>query len=932
MAPELIGRVQDVAAGRRFLQAAATSPAGLVIEGDPGIGKTLLWQAIVDDARAEGRRVLVSRPTESDAALSFAALTDLLGPVADELLPLLPPPQRQALEVTLLRASSDRPVDVRALSTGVHTLVDVLAAHERVVFAIDDAQWLDAATGRVLQFAMRRVRAAPVGLLANRRPHAGGSVIEGWLEPERVEVRALGPMSLGALHRLIEQRFGNSLARPALRHLEHASGGNPLLAIEIVDAVQRAGGDLTAQMILPVPADLARLVSGRVSSLPPATRRLVATVAALGRADVDTLGRAEATDDVMTVAALAMEAGLLTLEDGRFRFAHPLYRSAVYGAESESARRQLHKRLARVVVGREEAARHLAMATPRPSAAAADEIAAAATEAQHRGALDAAADLLGDAIRLTPPDDASGLAQRTLARARVLWDAGDLELSRRLVRDVLATGTSGSTRVAAVLLDGMHVLWSEGPAPAIRRLGEALQGASAEPVLEAIVRLRIAYASDDDLSLAREHATAAVRLLEGEGGQEDLLACALLMGAEARLLAGDGLDEAAIDRGRELLRGPPQPTEPVTALPARNVARERSWLLRLAVDEIGAAREELLQLRRDDAEHGLDRSAPIALSDLAELSCMLGDIEGARSHAEEAQELVRQTGATPYAEAAVMLAHALVTEHEGDLGRAEAHAAKALQLAQGLGPGELTNRVRVALGRIALQRDRPGVAVTQFELVDIAQQRAGVRHPNVLRVRGDHVEALVVSGRSAEAQELIDRFEADVACLPTPWGQAILARSRALAHAASGSLDAAAMQLEAAIGHHADLPMPVELGRTLLLLGRVRRRQRQKRSALDAFGRAEATFSAAGALGWVAVARREIARAGRRPGALDELTTTEHEVARLAATGMSIRQVADALVLSPKSIDGALTRVYAKLGIHSRAELGAWIERASVEK
>jgi DNA-binding CsgD family transcriptional regulator len=148
-----------------------------------------------------------------------------------------------------------------------------------------------------------------------------------------------------------------------------------------------------------------------------------------------------------------------------------------------------------------------------------------------------------------------------------------------------------------------------------------------------------------------------------------------------------------------------------------------------------------------------------------------------------------------------------------------------------------------------------------------------------------------------------------------------------LAAAAAGRLEAAEAELNMALEHHADLPMPIELGRTLMLLGRVRRRQRRRRPAREAFVAAREAFASAGAAGWEGAARRELDRIGSRSSSIDELTPTEWRVARLAASGMTNRQVADVMVLSPKTTDGALTRVYTKLGIHSRAELGAWIAR-----
>jgi DNA-binding CsgD family transcriptional regulator len=239
----------------------------------------------------------------------------------------------------------------------------------------------------------------------------------------------------------------------------------------------------------------------------------------------------------------------------------------------------------------------------------------------------------------------------------------------------------------------------------------------------------------------------------------------------------------------------------------------------------------------------------------------------------------------------------------------------------------MTDRIGVLHSRIALSLDRPREAIAAFAVVEARLDAVGARHPLVYRCRGDQIEALVLAGELAEADAHLSRFESRVAGIPTPWGLAVVARSRALAAAASGRLDAAEAELNTALEHHADLPMPVELGRTLMLLGRVRRRQRRKRLASEAFVGARDAFASAGAARWEAAALGELDRTGFRPSSVDALSPTEWEVARLAASGMTNRQVADAMVLSPKTTDGALTRIYTKLGIHSRAELGAWIAR-----
>ena len=931
MIPELVGRVEETAAVRRFTEALAHGPACLVWEGEAGIGKTLLWTATVAEARSAGYRVLASRPTESEADLSFASLTDLLGGVADEIHPFLPPPLRRSLDAALLRADADaEALDARALGMAMHAGLVALAVQQPVVVAIDDFQWIDRTTLRVLQFVGRRFEHERIGLMLARR-YTGedrpDAAIEQLLSPQQIEIRQVGPISLGALHRLIEVRRGVSLARPALLHLERASGGNPLLALDIVKALERAGQPMTADMIVPVPATVERLVRQRLDPLPAVTRRLLPAIAALARPETGTIQSLTPARDLTAAMRPAVAAGLLEVDGQRVRFVHPLYRSAVYAAQSPEARREMHRRLAAIVLDPEEAGRHTALGATPPDAAAAARVAATAESLYRGGALDGAAALYEHALRLTEPTDTAAHAERTLALGRILWELGDLEQSRAILLEASRTGIDGRIRAEMLLLEATHVLWSEGATQAIPGYLEALRWAAGVPEVEATVRLRIAYAADHDLALAETHAGAAVDLVDGVEGAEDLLASALLLSAELRLLTGDGYDAPAVARGRRLLERPPSASRAGTTFDARAVARERSWIIHAATDDLPQARAELEAVRRDDAVRGRDRAGPIMLADLAELCCWLGDLPAARAHADEAGELLTRTGRAPYPEAATLFASALVAEHEGDLERAAQLSADALRLAESLGPAPMTDRISVLRGRIALRLDRWREAIATFAAVEARLDAAGARHALVYRFRGDQIEALLLAGEVAGAEAHLSRFEAGVARIPTPWGLTVAARSRALAAAASGRLHAAEAELDIALEHHTGLPMPVELGRTLVQLGRLRRRQRRKRPATEAFVAARDAFASAGAAGWERTARRELERIGFRSGSLDELTPTEWEVARMAASGMTNRQVADAMVLSPKTIDGALTRVYAKLRIHSRAELGAWIAR-----
>jgi len=444
---ELLGRADEVAAGHRFLEACAAGPACLVIEGEPGIGKSALWRTIVDEAMATGRRVLASRPSELEADLSHASLTDLLGPVADEIRPILSPPQHRALDIALLAADPDtEPADLRALGTAFQAGLRHLASEEPVIVAVDDLQWTDTASARALNFAARRLVDERVGFIVARRSGPGSPVaadLERAFAPGRLEVLTLGAMSLGALHRLIELRFAVSLPRPSLVHLERASRGVPLLALDIVGALRRAGRPLTPEAIVPVPVAIDRMVARRLDAIPTSTRDVVVAVAALGRPRLELLRSVVGGGDVKARLTPAIDEGLLELEGDRVRFVHPLYRSAVYGAEPEGRRQSLHRQIAGVLADPEEAALHLAMGVAGPDAGVAATVSDRAADAHGRSAMDSAAVLYHHALRLTPADDSERRIDRMLALARILWELGDIERSRTLTAEALEGARAG---------------------------------------------------------------------------------------------------------------------------------------------------------------------------------------------------------------------------------------------------------------------------------------------------------------------------------------------------------------------------------------------------------------------------------------------------------------------------------------------------------
>ncbi|HEY2219402.1 MAG TPA: AAA family ATPase, partial [Gaiellaceae bacterium] len=425
----LVGRESELGAVETLLR--SERPRAVAIVGEPGIGKTTLWQAAVEHARAQGSRVLIARPTESEARLAFAGLADLLADVPDELFARLPEPQRVGLDVALLRAASTRPAERRVVGAGFLTLLRALAGESEVVCAIDDLHWLDASSAAVVDFALRRLGEEPVRCLVSVRAtelaRAPIPALERDLEVAHIE---LGPLTVAALHRVLTQELGRTFPRPTLVRIAQATGGNPLYAIEIARELDRRGErDVSGRV--PVPQSLDALVRARVRALPAEARDALLRAAALARPDTDAIDPVE--------LAPAEEAGLVRVEvDGRIEFVHPLFASAVYSAAPAARLREAHRAVAGLARDPEEQARHLALASAGPDAGVVRELQAAAHHARMRGSPDSAAELIGLALRLLPANAPARPALQ-LELAEQLHLASDFPAARALLEELVTT-------------------------------------------------------------------------------------------------------------------------------------------------------------------------------------------------------------------------------------------------------------------------------------------------------------------------------------------------------------------------------------------------------------------------------------------------------------------------------------------------------------
>ena len=887
-----------------FLARPSEGAKALAVTGPAGIGKTTLWQAGVDLAARHGWRVLAARPAGVEASLSFAGLVDLFAHVDDEAFDLLPAPQRRALAAALLR---DDPVggriDPRALATATATALHDLARAEPLLVAVDDAQWLDTASANALHFALRRAEDAHVAVLCSVRTDAvRPDTFETALpESQREEVR-LRPLTIASLHEVIRARLGHSLPRPTIVKILERTEGNTFYALEIARQLIRTGEDSPGE--LPVPASAHDLVHANVERLPRATRDalLLASAAAAPTTAVAPSGAFRA----------AVEVGVVRIDDAdRIHFEHPLLAAAIYESASPSRRRAAHRRLVDSSSDPETRARHLALAAAEPDESVAAELDAAATHTAGRGASAAAAELARLALQATPAEAHEARARRTIALAHYLLDAGESAASRSVLDAFDARSVEGDLR-AELLRDLGYSHWYEGERESGYRLVlEALEHARDR---ELAARTHTAAAwlwHDRDLDRAIAHADAAVALLDADQ-HPGPYSWSLLLGAYLRLLNGQGDDEEAFRRGEELQR------------------RQIDWDDTSPVLGMWPLLHDRFFEARGFYEHGLERSRSEGdvmsvqgtLVRLAEIACWTGDWADADRLADECIALADRTASTAQLGGSIY-ARGLVDAHLGRLDEARAAGEEAVTTF-GLTPqGALGHWL---LGFVALSLHDAETADREYSRAQAIVDMQGQPEPARYRFQPDHIEAVVELGDVARATTMTETLVQRAAAFPRPWILATSARCNALVAAAAGDLDAAAAAVEEALVHHETLVMPFERGRTLLVQGRILRRQKQKRDARAALEEALRIFERLGATPWARTTSSELRRLATRR-APDELTPTERQIAELAATGLTNPQIAARVHLSRKTVEANLARAFRKLGISSRVELPRALDR-----
>ena len=907
---ELLGREDELERLRELVSSLQAGPRAITLRGEPGIGKTTLWRAGLEVA--EGTRLLSTRCVEAELPLALVGLSDLAGATFGDVADGLAEHDRAVLAATLgLAATDEEARNALALPLAFLALLRLLARDEPVLIAVDDVQWLDPASARILAFAARRLGELPIGIVVTQRGDGPDPLDLGNALGAAYEELRLGPLSLGAIVHLVRTRNDASLPRPVLARVHEASGGNPMFALEFARSLDPNRSQLGP---ITIPSSLQDLVRARVDRWPEDVRRMLAIVAAAERITTSLLAAVEPAAKDLLAAGVDLDAVMVD-ENGLIRFTHPLLGSAAYGDLTPAARRSLHAELAQVCESVEDRARHLALAAPEPDPAAARLLDDAVAGGLARGAPEAAAELAKEALRLTPAADEAKRFQRTLAAAWSLSGAGRFAEARELVDRLLAGNLEGPQRARVLMLrSGLADDVAEGVL-----LIEALAYVGDDPALRAEVLLQVSSYELYRGDLAASEAAAHEAMAAGEeAGDGSLVAAALLQVADRADLAGRP-EPKAVTRATALVEehGVPLLFPPLGEVTGRRLLRR---------GDLNGARDAL----EPELARFLGQGA---LPDRYRVSRDLADVERHAGRWELSAQYVEQ--AEEYADAGVG------RDRWGTAELAQRRAALALLCAadeeardlaaQGVAWGDeihwthLAAMNRWGVGALELSLDDPAEAWRALE--DIPSTETWGRL-EVVEAIADAIEALVGLGELDRADELQRKLYED-RDRGHFWAGPGSLRCEALLLLARESLDEAfAAAKEAAAGFERR-GFPLHSGRSLLVAGEALRRAGQRRRAGRVLDAARAIFLELGAVRWVERCDTELRTARPRPRRDRELTPAESRVAELVAQGKKNSEVAAQLFTTVSTVEAHLTRIYRKLGIRSRTELARLVADGS---
>jgi DNA-binding CsgD family transcriptional regulator len=900
----LLGRERELSELYALVDGIEQRGGALVVRGDAGIGKSALLAAAKERAQNQGLTVVSTAGALSEAQLAFSGLHQLLLPLLDGL-DRLPDPQRRALEGAFGIAEADAP-DVFLIGLAALGLVAERTVETPLLFSVEDAHWLDRPSSEVLKFVARRVESDQALLLFAVREGVSSPFDDAGL-PE-LHVAGLDQEASSALLDL----GATTLPADVRRRILEAAAGNPLALIELPVAAAEVGAQAARSDPLPLTDRLERAFTTRLASLDTGVQKLL-LFAALDDVDLPELSRAARTPLGPDDLAPAVAAGLGRLEVGRFRFRHPLIRSAVQQAATTAQLRYAHAALAEALAGEpDRAVWHRAAAASGPSEEVATALEATAASATLRGGGDVAVAAYERAAELTA--DPQGRAMRLFLAGDLALKLGGPSEGVRLFREARGIGLPPAEHaIASFYLELAEGTWSGSAL--IRDFGrvarELVVSGDGRRGLEALatVGVRAYWERLDDHT--RQEIAAISDEIKGPRDEPD------------RLFVLAMIDP--IGRGKEVVeqvsRLSPTGMSDPEQLFTVGAAAQAVWADTLALPFLQAA---AAGTRANGRLYLLAHTLAFeAWSDLHR-----GAVRRAFTSAAECTRIAGELR-TPRYLVAARLAQAIASAEQGDDETSERLIVDAETLLLPLGANPMLALPALARGRLALAGERFGEAYEH--LIRIFDPTGAAFHQFVrgwaladladAAVRGDG-DLETVRGYLADWGQIAATTTAPRLQVQVAYAEAILAK------------DAVAEEHFRVAIAAAQAEWPFYVARTQLAYGVWLRRQRRMTQSRAPLREAAETFDALGLLRYAERARRELRASGvtvrrRGPGGWSQLSPQELQIAQLAAEGLSNRQIGEQLYLSHRTVESHLYRLFPKLGVTSRAQLRDALERAS---
>jgi DNA-binding CsgD family transcriptional regulator len=914
----IIGREAELARLRGLVDQVALAGQVLLVTGDAGMGKTVLLADVAGRARSAGIRVLSVTGRESESRLAFAGLHQLLRPVLSSAASL-PGRQAQALMGALGLAADPVAADPLLTGVAVLTLLSDLSERSPVLVVADDAHWMDRSSLETLAFVGSRLDAERVLLLVGARGQAPPPGFDRGF-PELV----LEPLAAADAGILLDGLNRPPQGRARLQVLGQAAG-NPMALIELAKVIadDPAASRRWAAEPLPLTDRLSAVITARFAALPEQARAALLLAAVADGPDLRVAASRGAGPDAQALAP-AEQLGLVKVDRTGLQFAHPLVRSAIYHSAPFAQRAAAHRQLAEALQDQpDRRAWHLAAAALQPDEHVASLLEASAGQAQQRGGAAAAAMAMERAAELSP--DRAEQARRLVVASSAAVPTGEGDWVQELAARALAVTADPELRLTARHDGAWAMAWSGRRTAALAELISVAEAASRDlPALawDALgSAATVAYQSG--MPASRLAVSRALGLLEREGPP--------LPGP------GPGIDVSAL---RFWIRASADPigsrdqlipylrnivSSPIDEPSLWRVA-SAAWLL----DESDLAITLLQDAMRRLRAPGVRGTSGGSLTVLGWAYIDTGRWDEALEVAAEAASVAEASHMELIAASADVIT-ATVHALRGDSGAARWHAARALGTIDPAECGLVAARARRALGVAALADASYLQAFTQLRGLFSEDGTPLHNYASYLGI-ADLAAAAVRADRQLEGCDVIEHALSHLDGKVSARIEQLIARARGIL----AGPDVAEAHFDKALADPAGDQWPFERAQLRLDYAEWLRRRRRINDAKSVLTDALGTFRRLGARSWAERAQAELRACGvavtgapAEPDALGELTPQQRQIVRLAGEGLTDREIADRLFLSPRTVSSHLYRSYPKLGVASRHQLRDVIARTS---